>query len=821
MGHPFALGGTVASASGTPIDGMDVEIFINRKKEHGGVRVGSSVTHQGRFSVEVLLPVQFAKGSYQVIAHAMGSPGYGESWSDPEITVYSGTRIDLQGPAEISVGAPVEFHGRLSEEIGRAVAHQELLVKIDGTPLDPVFTNARGEFRFGVSFDKAGDHAVSVELKDTGFLLGSNSVLGVDVSMPSRLELDELPPGRPGDEIPISGTLQDHFGNPLGGQTVELTVGDETPASVVTDPKGNFSLGHAIGSEGTYEVGAAFAGDGSELGASQASTPVTVGTPQIDLEPVEPAARDGELALEGTVSIGGTPVPDTAVTVDGEELGRTDGNGAFSLDYPVPPDTPLGDMPLEVGAPELEAVTTALAAIKSDTSLTVTPLEEGNPGGPLQVEAKLLDEEGKGIPNAAIHYGDGLSAFTDQDGTARFDLPGVDVGNLSEALMDVRFEGDESHLPKTAGFTGGESGSSPNAGFGGSGRESSSTGSSGTTDSSESEGPNWLLWVGVPLGLVLGSVLVYFAVRAARYLPAPTLRRRATGKDSDDEGDPVPVKLELSFPGLPGDAERVLQVGEQIPLLCVIEEDESGRPVRGASVEMSWDGLADTMVLTTDRRGRCHADWSANVAGTYTVTARFAGDGAYSPATASLDVRIQSPIPGHLIVTSLSVALVKPAEDLPYIWGIGEQVPVQVTLSDVFGHGIGGMRVTAVIGEPEQTLELFTDSEGRCNTSWTSAALGTYGVEADFAGDERYAPASAQCRVRSGRLPRGSGRPVQLLPALGAGKGTPRFGPSHPQGNGGTGCHQRDEHRSTGLGSGDSEVRRGGLQPARNRPAPV
>ena len=277
LGQPFTIGGAVTSSTGVSFEGMGVEVFINKKKEQGGVLVGSSVTKQGRFSVEIRLPDRFAKGDYQLIAHAMGSPGYAESWSDPGIGVYSGTRFDLKGPNEISVGTPVEFHGSLYEETGSAVADQEVLIKIDGTPLDPVITDARGEFSFGVSFDEAGKHAVTVELKDTGFLLGSFGLLDVAAIMPSRLDIDDLPPERPGEQFPVSGTLRDHFGNPLGGQTVELTVGDGPSKSVVTDSDGNFSVDHAIDSPGTHDIEAGFGGDSNNLGPSQTSKPVTVG----------------------------------------------------------------------------------------------------------------------------------------------------------------------------------------------------------------------------------------------------------------------------------------------------------------------------------------------------------------------------------------------------------------------------------------------------------------------------------------------------------------------------------------------------------------
>ena len=751
LGHPFTIGGTVISSSGVTIDGMEMEVFINKKKEQGGVLMGLGVTNQGQFSVEIQLPRRFAKGDYQLIAHALGSPGYAESWSDPGIGVYSGTRFDLKGPSEISAGTPVEFHGRLSEETGGAVAHQEVLVKIDGVPLPPVMTNARGEFSFGVSFDETGTHSVTVEMKDTGFLLGSTGLLDAPVTMPTLLELDELPPDRPGEEFSISGKLRDHFENPLGGQTVELTIGEEATRSVVTDSEGNFSVDQAIRSPGTHNIKGNFSGDDSNLEPSQISNPVTVGEPEIAVKPLEPVGRDGELVLEGTVSIGGEPVPDAAVTVDGEEVARTDANGAFSLDYPVPPDASLGDMPLEVGVPELDAETTVQGEVKSDTNLVVTPLEQAEPGGSLLVGAQLLDEQGKGIPNAAIHYGADSTAITGPDGIAKFELPNLEGTDPSENPLSVRFEGNESNLPKTVEFDGEKPASSGRTRSDEASREMLRTDESVALPSSSEGGFNWQLWIGVPLGLVLGCVVAFFAVRAgagllsrsgglpAFRLSAPRRRARIAG----EEGERIPALLDLIFPGLPDDGGKLWQVGERVSLRCVLT-GESGEPLRRAVVELDWGGSGEPVVLTTDRRGRCMAGWSGNAAGTYIVTAHFAGDGSHQPVTASAEFRLRDPYPGHLIATHIDLVFVKPAEDLPNIWGIGEQVNVDITLTDVLGESVSGRRITATMGGPGRPLELVTDVQGRCSTAWAGDIPGTYMVDVNFGGDDRYAPISAQ-----------------------------------------------------------------------------
>ena len=67
----------------------------------------------------------------------------------------------------------------------------------------------------------------------------------------------------------------------------------------------------------------------------------------------------------------------------------------------------------------------------SATSLLIKPLEELRLGRPLPVEAQLLDDQGMGIPNATIHYGQGGTGITGPDGVAKLVLPALEGMDLS------------------------------------------------------------------------------------------------------------------------------------------------------------------------------------------------------------------------------------------------------------------------------------------------------------------------------------------------------------------------------------------------------
>ena len=521
----------------------------------------------------------------------------------------------------------------------------------------------------------------------------------------------------------LTGTLTGADGEPLPSMPVTINVDGQPEAILHTDAQGGFAWETVFNeaTEATVDIG--FAGN-TELDPSQTRWPVTAATPEIVVEPPEPVARGDALMLRGTVSVGGRPVPNTPVTVDGVQLGLTDANGGFALPFDVPADSALGTMPLELAAPALKAAATVLASVMSATSLIVTPLERLISGRPLPVEAQLLDDQGRGIPNATIHDGQGGTAITGLDGIAKFFLTMQEGADLSETLTTFKFEGDESNLSVDHSV---EAPASSDGGF------------------------NWLLWVGLPLAVVIGSVAAYLLVRRARSLArllrragglvpllwgALTTRRRRDSRSGEEE-ERVPALLDLSFPKLPSDGGKVWQVGEQVSLLCVLT-GKSGEPIARVTVQLDWGDSEEPRQLTTDRKGRCAATWSAHEEGAYRVTASFAGDDHQLPVTVVEEFQV-----GGQVATRLDIALVKPAEDLPFIWGIGEPVHVNIMLLDDSGEGVGGRTVTIVIDEPDQPVGLLTDADGRCHISWTGTVPGPYRVAANFAGEDHYLPTSA------------------------------------------------------------------------------
>ena len=840
LGAPFTIAGTVTTTSGAPVDQVEVEIFINEKKENGGVKVGTGTAERGRFSVDIRLPARFARGSYQLIAHALANSEYEESWSDPEIKVYSSTGLELTGPAEVSVDTAAQFSGRLSEEVAGGVANQEIQITVDGQPTAPAYTDAGGEFLFSHSFAETGEHLVEARFVEADFMLENAAQLTLKATMPSVLEIEVFPQVQLGAEFPVRGYLRDGRGYPLGRQKVEISLAGGSPHSVVTDIQGAFQMNDVVDNAGVHALVATFDGDGdiepssyrtsvrvaepvsmslvgnrvarvghpyrltgkltgmngrplpdsqisvgvmggtstlvhtdvegsfrweavfdaeaeatvevgfvgtADLEPTRRLWPVEVATPQIAVEAPETIARGNDLMLRGSVMVGSQDVRDVEIVVtghdDGQIVDRTNAAGSFTVVLPIGLESDTGPLTLEIAAPELDVASEVATQVLSVTSIIVVPMEQGRPGRQLPLQAQLHDDRGHGISGAVLRYGEDGQAVTDAAGTAILTIPVPDTDDPSILPVTLRFNGDQSHLPIT--YTVGLPVTSPPF--------------------------DWLLWVGLPISLFLCATLAYvwgrrgFALDRSRgrgtaadpgsaAVPEPSLPASGPGdvpqersSEARDEAMVVPIpeveqkphavtKLIMRFPDLPTSAAPIWRLGESVRVECTLI-DANEDPLEAANLYLDWPGFGEPVLLTTDPEGRCAASWLGTERGTCRVTARYPGDQNHAPSSTSEEFELRGPVP-----TQLEVNISKPANDLPDIWGTGEEIAVEFVLVDTYGRGVVGRRIVVTIGDTDQPVEVITDDSGRGRTDLTGPVPGTYPIAANFAGDLDYLPSS-------------------------------------------------------------------------------
>ena len=572
----------------------------------------------------------------------------------------------------------------------------------------------------------------------------------IKVAEPVSITLDGDRVARVGHPYSLTGRLSGTDGRPLPGLQVRVGAMGRAGMAVDTDADGSFHWEQVFEVEGGITVEIGFAGT-ADLEPSRRLWPIEVSKVQIVVDAPETIARGDDLILRGTVVVGNQAAHDVEVVVTGQDdgpiSGRTNAAGSFEVAFPVKADVDNGRMVLEIAAPDLETSVEAAIDVVSTTSIIVVPLEQARPGEPLQLGARLLDGQGKGIAGAVLRYGEDGQAVTDADGAAVFAVPIPDVDEPDVIPQTLRFDGDQWHLP--VAYTLGVPVTPPVF--------------------------DWLLWVGLPLALVLCTSVAYVLGRkwpslvpsrgdrggsstgssaietVASVSPEDDPLEEARSDEPDgepalltEETAPKPMaatRLAIHFPDLPPEADRIWRLGELVRAECTLTSVDE-KPLADMDLYLEWEDPDEPMLLTTDIEGRCVATWSGAEEGTHRVSARFQGDEHHSPSSASEEFELRGPV-----LTTLTVNIRKSADDLPDTWGTGETIAVEFLLADIHRQPVTGRRLVASIGETDQPVEVITDASGRGYTDLTGPVPGSYQILANFAGDLDYLPASVARQI--------------------------------------------------------------------------
>ena len=460
----FMLGGTVRSTTGSPVSGVQVEIFINETKEHGGTIIGETVAQNGNFQVEVTVPTSMERGDYQLLAHAVASEEYEESWSDPDITVYSESGLQLTGPSEIPVDTQALFRGKLLDDTGGGIGEMEVRVVVDGRDQPPQSTDAAGEFAFSQTFTEVGPHAVEIGFEGRDFLLGNTARLEVAAVMPAELTVSIPGEASVGVEFSIRGLLQNARGEPLSQAEVTLTVGNGPPWTAVTGDAGQFDTTGVIEAVGHSLVRAEYAGDYPVLPVDQSAsvtarhlTEITITGPSSVLQG-EDGVFTGRITSETTPETGSLEVifEDGDGTLTGTATTEEDGTFEFRA---VGFDE-AGPRNLTARFREQDELTSSSAGFAfSVVTPTVLTIE-----GPTLVASQdtvgltgiLTTADGEPVPGAPVWIGDpdSLPLLTGGDGTFTREVPlFAELGqNQTEAVRNIAFGfGGTDHMAPALG----------------------------------------------------------------------------------------------------------------------------------------------------------------------------------------------------------------------------------------------------------------------------------------------------------------------------------------------------------------------------------
>ena len=724
---PFMVEGTVRTPSGRNVSGMMVELYINETKEHGGTKIGTTTSRLGRFSIEAQLPADFELGPYQLLARAVGNERFLESWSDPDIQVFSGSGIELNGPAEAVLDAETIFAGKLVEDNGQAAPGRELAVTIDGMTAPPVVTNQAGRFTFSHVFSQLGAHWVEVAIQDQEFLLENAARLDFQVVLPTEVTVQAPASVEVGEEFLLLGELRGVNGSPLGEKSVIVQIGDNPRQSHRTSAEGRFTHTDTLSSAGEFSISVSFSGDGPEL-ASKETVPIealhsvmlTLDGPTI--------VRDGEeFQITGTLRriTDGRPVPDVEVRIANGELRSlvTDAEGTFTWDVQATFDEGSADdlyesaMGVEVvfeGTDQLDSDRATLDVTVGLPRIVVESVGDVARGSEAILRGAVLVGTYP-VPGAELTAGPNVAMRTNGVGTFTHPYPIAEDEPLGSQTLVIAAPALEANV--TAPLV-----------------VKSEVNLIVTPEGSVRPGRMALL----------RAVLLDDTGAA---IPSATLRS-SQGVQAVTDAFGVAL-LELAVPepeSLPGSLVEFTYAGDSLRTPLTVPYYWEAVITPAGFNWLLWVGMPVLLVLAAtgayaDRRYKLSPlllkRWKAAPTPPVPEAPDMADrvDDVEEPA---------APTPQPVV---LQLEFQKVATDLADVWAPDEKVVVIVGVTDEDGCAIAGAAVDVSVADDAPT-EVAVGDDGTYTFSWSGGELGEHTVVVEFAGDGDYLPSSASRNFR-------------------------------------------------------------------------
>ena len=820
---PFTIGGTVRTDDGRPVAGVQVEIFVNDTKEHGGILIGETIAQNGRFMAEVTVPSSLERGNYQLLAHTVANDQYEESWSDPDITVYSESGLQLTGPSEVPVDTQALFRGKILDDTGSGVAEMEVQVLVDGREQPPLSTAVGGEFAFSQTFSEVGPHTVEIGFEGKDFLLGNTARLEVAAVMPTDLTINVPGDASVGEEFNIRGFLRNGRGEPLSQAELTLAVGGGPSWTTATDGDGRFATTGTIDAVGHSLVRVEFAGDYPVLPTDESSSVTARHLTNMSISGPSSVLQGEEAVFAGRINSGTTSETGSLSVIIEDGNGRRIGSATTeedgSYEFQTAGFDEVGPRTLVARFREQDELTSSSAGFALDVvAPTVLTIEGPTLVGvqdTVALTGMLTTSDGESVPSARIWIGDpgSLPLLTGHDGTFAREVPlFAELGeNQTEATRNIAFgfEGTDRLAPALGSH-------SVTVGLPWLSVEPTEPVARG-----ENANLRGILLLGsrpIPDALVTTpsgaeAVTNSTGAFALRYPVAPdaSLGRQEIPVAVDafalNATVPVDVKSAVSLVVVP--LEEVRPGAEVLVQATLLDDEERG--ITGARIFSSQgkqsltddSGVAQMVVevpdnpnILTTRVGFTYEgdgnhlplDYRASIAITQAsfnwllfvglpaiiiaillsgYMARRLGpallsgsrrpvgredEGTVGVATlpglgeAGLDEPDPEPLP-EPEATLLALSLEPPTPDLPAVWGVGEEVTVQVNLSVEDGPGLANSQVELEIPGGER-VTLQTDETGRCSYTWQADVPGDHEFTVEFAESDLYLSSTASVPFR-------------------------------------------------------------------------
>ena len=721
VGAQVLFSGRLNEETGPPVPGKDIRVLVD-----GALMDTVQTDAAGAYE---FTHVFGNPGSHVVEAEFLDVDDFLGNVARLSVSVMLPTVLVVDVPARVEAGQAFRVEGSLVTVNGDPVPIRPIEVFVDGASVGVVPTDDTGAFSPPVTLNPAGGHAVELRFGGETPLGATAFTAVVHAGHPTKMEMSGPSHVVLGDTALIEGRLIGlRTGEPLAGVPVTLEGIGSGLTSQITAQDGTFqvrpvfTIGGAATVSATYDAPGVFWPSTAVVSVKvQEPASLTISGPDF-LVATDPYTLSGVLTGPD-----GSPIPNATVHLQVADQAAadvvTDANGRLRWESRLDGEGALTVGALFDGDDLFSSARAATVVSVGPAVLTVEPVGRVGRGtevvlqGDLQVGGLRLDDVEVGVSG-----GPGAAASTRTDSQGRFELRyaipgGVPLGTQTLTVEAAQFDAASD----------------------------------------------------VPLDVAAPATLTVLA--AGDVKPGKDIKVQA--HLADDTGAPV-AGVDVQGDGAPPATTDDSGVAELVfPAPEGVDPDADSIPVT-----VSFAGDADRLPAQTSVRLRVTPTsftWLLWLL--LPVVGAIAGAGGvlqwrrmrpqvqvvHAPAVAPVTpvasqeagatqdaaaVDHAEPVSRQAVPTTLAVSVVKPAPDLPDVWGVGEEVGIEGVLGAADGAALTGKAVGVAVSNSDWSSTETTDDKGAFVGTWTAGEPATYTVDARFEGDEEYAPSVAQREVR-------------------------------------------------------------------------
>ncbi|MDI6917407.1 MAG: hypothetical protein QMC80_06385 [Thermoplasmatales archaeon] len=444
---------------------LDSEILILKMNDE---KVGSTLSLNGFFSFNYLLPLGTAAGNHTLVVEHPGSAYYTYNSTSKNITVKRTTKIILI-PKTVARNISAEINGALLDNMDEPVPEAEVNIFWNKTPLDTTKTDEKGVFSFEYHINSShplGEVEVNAVFNGSDFYTSSQNTANYTVIRGAAIIMESKNVFR-NSIVEISGTLVNDTGEGITGNVSIYWADAPDPIkdNLTTGPDGIFSYSYPVNANhslGNVNVTVKFSGN--DIYPSSEKTVSYTVMAHTNIIIFAKTLRRGEF-----VDINGTLIDDKGngfqglVAISWNNTGldnvTADENGNFSLKHQVGYNHPLGTVRVDAvfNGSEMygSSSNNSFYSIVSNTTIIMEP-ENVFRNTTIEIKGRIIDDQGAGIWNLTINItfdGDHTTPYSNDSNNSGFFSVAYNLSanhSLGNLTVIAVFEGSDIYVSSSA-----------------------------------------------------------------------------------------------------------------------------------------------------------------------------------------------------------------------------------------------------------------------------------------------------------------------------------------------------------------------------------